>query len=141
MRVTIRVGNPAAEVCDVLVAPVGADRWLREPAVAGGALAAVTALGDFDGAVKSTRLVHVGAGLMRVPQRVLLIGAGDGGGDSAENGRLAGGATIQGLSGMTIRSAAVVRPAQADARFVQGLIEGLALGLLPVRSLPDARRP
>ena len=44
---------------------------------------------------------------------------------AAEHGRLAGGAAVQGLSGMTIGS--VVLPERADAPFVQGLAEGLAL--------------
>ena len=46
---------------------------------------------------------------------------------AAEHGRLAGGAAVQGLSGMTIGSLVVVLPERADARFVQGLTEGLAL--------------
>ena len=46
---------------------------------------------------------------------------------AAEHGRLAGGAAVQGLSGMTIGSLVVVLPEQADAAFVQGLTEGLAL--------------
>jgi leucyl aminopeptidase len=130
MQLTIRSGNPAAEACDVLMVPVAADKRLSGPAAAvnaatNGVLAAVLALGDFDGKAKSTRLVHVGAGLKT--QRALLVGTGDRGGDSAENGRLAGGAAVQGLSGMTIRSVVVVLPERADAAFVQGLTEGLAL--------------
>ena len=130
MQLTIRSGNPAAEACDALVVPVAADKTLSGPAAAvdaaaGGALSALVARGDFDGKAKSTRLVHVGAGLKA--QRVLLVGTGSGCDDSAENGRLTGGAAIQGLSGMTIRSALVVLPDQTDPRFVQGLTEGLAL--------------
>ena len=68
MQLTIRSGNPAAEACDALVIPVAADKRLSGPAAAvnaaaNGVLAAVLALGDFDGKAKSTRLVHVGAGL------------------------------------------------------------------------------
>ena len=55
------------------------------------------------------------------------MGTGDGGDDAAEHGRLAGGAAVQGLSGMPIRSVVVVLPERADAPFVQGLAEGLAL--------------
>ena len=130
MQLTIRSGDAAAAAGDALVVPVGEDRSPSGPAAAvdaaaGGVLASVLALGDFDGTTGSTRLVHVGAGLKA--QRVLLVGTEDGGGDPAENGRLAGGAAIQGLAGMAIRSVAVVLPSQADARFVQGLTEGLAL--------------
>ena len=132
MQLTIRSGDPATEACDALVVPVAADKTLSGPAAAvdaaaGGALSAVVARGDFDGKAKSTRLVHVGAGLKA--QRVLLVGTGTGSGcdDPAENGRLTGGAAIQGLSGITIRSALVVLPDQTDPRFVQGLTEGLAL--------------
>ena len=113
MRVTIRSGSPTTEACDALVVLVAQDERLSGPAAsvdaaANGALAAVLALGDFDGTAKSGRVVHVGAGLMA--QRVLLAGTGDGDGDSAETGRLAGGAAIQSMSGMTIRSAVVVLP-------------------------------
>ena len=130
MQLTIRSGDPATEACDALVVPVAADKTLSGPAAAvdaaaGGALSAVVARGDFDGKAKSTRLVHVGAGLKA--QRVLLVGTGSGCDDPAENGRLTGGAAIQGLSGITIRSALVVLPDQTDPRFVQGLTEGLAL--------------
>ena len=130
MRLTIRSGSPAAEACDALIVLAAEDKRLSGPAAsvdaaANGVLAAVLALGDFDGTAKSGRLVHVGAGLKA--QRVLLVGTGGGGGDSAESGRLAGGAAIQGVSGMTICSAVVVLPEEADARFVQGLAEGLAL--------------
>ena len=130
MRLTIRSGRPAAEACDVLIVLAAEDKRLSGPAAAvdaaaDGALAAVLALGDFDGTAASTRLVHVGDGLEA--QRVLLVGTGDGGGDAAESGRLAGGAAIQGMSGMTIRTAVAVLPERADATFVQGLTEGLAL--------------
>ncbi len=129
MQVTIRSGDPVAERCDAVVVPVAAHAALSGPAAAvdaaaGGALSAVAALGDFDGKAGSTRLVHAGAGLET--RRVLLVGAGSGG-DPAEDGRLTGGAAVGGLAGMTVRSAAVVLPEGADARFVQGLVEGLAL--------------
>ena len=129
MRLTIRSGSPTTEACDALIVLAAEDKGLSGPAAsvdtaAHGALATVLALGDFDGKAKSTRLVHVGDGLRA--QRVLLVGTG-GGGDSAESGRLAGGAAIQGVSGMTIRTAVVVLPERADATFVQGLTEGLAL--------------
>ena len=91
MQLTIRSGDPATEACDALVVPVAADKTLSGPAAAvdaaaGGALSAVVARGDFDGKAKSTRLVHVGAGLKA--QRVLLVGTGTGSGcgDPAENG-------------------------------------------------------
>ena len=118
------------EACDALVVPVAAAARLSGPAAAvdaatGGALEAVRNLGDFDGRVQSTRLVHISAGLQA--RRVLLVGTGDGGGDATENGRLAGGAAIQILSGMTVRAAAVVLPERSDDSFVQGLTEGLGL--------------
>ena len=142
MQVTIRSGDPVAEQCDAVVVPVAAEAPVAEDAAAvakdaalsgpaaavdaaaGGALSAVTELGDFRGKADSTRLVHVGAGLGT--RRVLLVGAGSGG-DPAEDGRRTGGAAIGGLAGLTVRSAAVVLPAGADARFVQGLVEGLVL--------------
>ena len=46
---------------------------------------------------------------------------------AAEHGRLAGGAAVQGLSGTPIGSLTMVLPERADARFVQGLTEALAL--------------
>ena len=129
MQVTIRSGDPIAEQCDAVVVPVAEDAALSGPAAAvdtaaGGALSAVTELGDFRGKAGSTRLVHVGAGLGT--RRVLLVGAGSGG-DPAEDGRLTGGAAVGGLAGLTVRSAAVALPAGADARFAQGLVEGLVL--------------
>ena len=130
MRLAIRSGSSTTEACDALIVLAAGDKGLSGPAAAvdaatNGALAAVLALGDFDGIAGSTRLVHVGDGL--TAQRVLLVGTGDGGGDPAEGGRLAGGAAIQGVCGMTIRTAVVVLPERADAAFVQGLTEGLAL--------------
>ena len=130
MRLTIRSGSPVAEQCDALVVLVASDKELTGAAgavdaAAGGALGAVIALGDFDGAAKSRRLVHVGSGLGT--RRALLVGTGTPDDDPAEAGRLAGGAAIQGLAGTAIRSALVVVPEQTDARFLQGFTEGLAL--------------
>ena len=130
MQLNIRSGNPATEACDVLIVPVAADTRLigaaaGVDAAAGGTLASVLALGDFDGKARSARLVHVGVGLQA--QRVLLVGIGDSGCASAEEGRLAGGAAIQGLSGIPVGSAVAVLPERADVRFVQGLAEGLNL--------------
>ena len=142
MRLTIRSGSPTTEACDALIVLAAEDKGLSGPAAAvdaaaHGALAAVLALGDFDGKANSTRLVHVGDGLRA--QRVLLVGTGDGGGDSAASGRLAGGAAIQGVSGMTIRTAVVVLPERADPTFVQGTHRGADARFLPVRSPSDCR--
>ena len=163
MRMTIKSGDPAAEQCDALVAPVAAPAAGAEPApgghaaalsgpaaavdaAAGGALSAVTALGDLDGKPGSTRVVHVGAGLRT--RRVVLVRTGAGGagsgGDPAEDGRVTGGAVIGALAGMTVRSAAVALPAGAGARFVQGLTEGLTLASYRFdrhRTPPDEERP
>ena len=60
---------------------------------------------------------------------------------AAEHGRLAGGAAVQGLSGMTIGSLVVVLPERADARFVQGLTEGLALASYRFDRYRDPQEP
>ena len=60
---------------------------------------------------------------------------------AAEHGRLAGGAAVQGLSGMTIGSLVVVLPERADARFVQGLAEGLALASYRFDRYRDPQEP
>ena len=60
---------------------------------------------------------------------------------AAEHGRLAGGAAVQGLSGMTIGSLMVVLPERADARFVQGLAEGLALASYRFDRYRDPQEP
>ena len=160
MRMTIGSGDPAAERCDALVVPVATPAAGASPeaaalsgpaaavdAAAGGVLSAVAALGDFDGKAGSTRVVHVGAGLRT--QRVVLVrtasGAASGGDpDPAEDGRLTGGAAIGAVAGMTVRSAAVALPDDADARFVQGLAEGLTLASYRFdrhRTPPDDERP
>ena len=126
----IRSGNPATEVCDVLVVLVNGDQKLSDPAAKldvamGGVMASIQALGDFDGKAKSICKVHLVAGLKA--RRVLLVGTDDGTVEVIENGRLAVGTAIQGLSGMKIRSVVIVLPERAEPQFLQGLVEGLAL--------------
>lgn len=130
MQITIRSGNATTEACDALVVLISGDKELTgvEASVntaSGGVLGGVIRLGDFEGAAKSSRLVHVGTGIGT--QRVLLVGIGMPDDDQAEAGRLASGTAIQGLAGLAVRKTLVMVPGQTGAQFLQGLTEGLAL--------------